>query len=113
MVKDDFHKTRALCTDTDEISIARDQAVFSLVYRLQEEVHRFSVSRMETAKRKTLTNSTLTKIDGIGAVKAKKILVHFGGLAGVKAASLDTLRVSPGISERDAKNIYEYFHGEK
>ena len=43
MVKDEFHKTRALCSDTEEISIAKEREVFSLVYRIQEEVHRYSV----------------------------------------------------------------------
>lgn len=110
MVKDDFHKTRALCDEEREISIARDKGVFSLVYRLQEEVHRFSVSKMEGAKRKTLTTSTLQKIDGIGEAKARAILKHFGGLAKVKTASADEIAAVKGISRADGKRIYEYFH---
>lgn len=112
MVKDDFHKTRALCTESDEISIAKDQSVFSLIYKLQEEVHRFSVSKMEGAKRKTLKTSVLTKINGIGEAKAKTLLTYFGGLAKVRDASTEQLAAVSGISERDAANIYKYFHGE-
>ena len=97
MVKDDFHKTRALCDEEREISIARDKGVFSLVYRLQEEVHRFSVTKMEGAKRKTLTTSTLQKIDGIGEAKARAILKHFGGLAKVKTASADAIAAVKGV----------------
>ncbi len=111
MVKDDFHKTRALCDEESEISIAREQSVFSLIYRIQEEVHRYSVSRMDSAKRKTLTTSSLERINGIGKAKAKALLTYFGGLAAVREASRDALMTVAGISRRDADNIYEYFHG--
>ena len=109
MVKDDFHKTRALCTDTEEISIARENEVFVLMYRLQEEVHRFTVSKMDSAKRKTLTHSSLTKIKGIGDSKAKALLSAFGGLGGVRAATLEELSAVKGISSSDAENIRKYF----
>lgn len=113
MVKDDFHKTRALCDEEREIGIAREQAVFSLIYRIQEEVHRYSVSRMESAKRKTLTTSSLEKINGIGKAKAKALLTYFGGLSRVREASREELMSVGGIGKRDADNIYEYFHGDQ
>ncbi len=109
MVKDDFHKTRALCTESEEISIARENAVFVFVYKLQEEVHRYTVSKMSQAKSKTLTKSSLTKIKGVGDAKAKALLKAFGGLGGVKNASLDEIVKVKGISRTDAENIVEYF----
>ncbi len=109
MVKDDFHKTRALCSEDGEISIARENAVFVLIYRLQEEVHRFTVSRMDAAKRKTLTHSSLTKIKGIGDAKAKALLAAFGGITGVKNATEEELSAVKGISRADAANIVEYY----
>ena len=54
MVKDDYHKTRALVSDIDEISIARDPSLFRFIYKLQEEVHRFTISKMKAAKLKTI-----------------------------------------------------------
>ena len=113
MVKDDFHKTRALCTEDGEISIARENAVFVLVYRIQEEVHRFTVSRMDAAKRKTLTHSTLTRIKGIGDAKAKALLAAFGGIAGVRNATEEEIAAVKGISRADAKNIREYYDSKK
>ena len=109
MVKDDFHKTRALCTECEEISIAKENALFVFIYKLQEEVHRFTVSKMSRAKSKTLTKSTLTKIKGIGDAKAKALLKAFGGYSGVKNASLDELVSVKGISRADAENIIDYF----
>jgi excinuclease ABC subunit C len=110
MVKDDYHKTRALCTETEEINVAREQAVFMLLYRIQEEVHRFTVSRMEGAKRKTLKTSSLEKIPGIGPVKAKALLKHFGTLGAVREAGVDLLATAKGVSQKDAEAVYRYYH---
>ena len=110
MVKDAFHKTRALCSDTEEISIARDRAVFTMIYRIQEEVHRFSVKRMSEAKSGTLRTSSLEKIPGVGRAKAKLLLSHFGGLAAVKKADKNALAEAPGIGPVLADEIYRYFH---
>ncbi len=112
MVKDEYHKTRALCTDTEEISIARERELYLLIYQIQEEVHRYTVSKMENAKRKTLKTSTLTKIDGIGDVKAKKLLTAFGGMGAIKRAEKEAIAAVRGISERDAEAVWRYFHNE-
>jgi len=110
MVKDEFHKTRALCTDVEEISIALDQGIYHLIYRIQEEVHRFSVKRMSEAKSKTLKTSSLEKIPGVGKQKAKLLLAHFGGLSAVARADERELTGAPGIGPALAREIYRYFH---
>ena len=109
MVKDDYHKTRALCTESDEINIARENALFMFIYKIQEEVHRFTVSKMGSAKRKTLTKSSLTKISGIGDVKAKTLLKHFGSITAIKNAGVDEIAEVKGICRADAENIRNYF----
>ena len=110
MVKDEYHKTRALCTDTEEISIAREQAVYTLLYRLQEEVHRFTVGKMENAKRKTLRTSVLTRIHGIGDAKAKKLLAAFGGMGALRKATVEQIAAVPGISQKDAEAVWKDLH---
>jgi excinuclease ABC subunit C len=109
MVKDDFHKTRALTDDDREISIAREQAVFQFVYKLQEEVHRYTITRMENAKAKSVKHSTLEQIDGIGTVKAKSLLAHFRSIAAVKKASREELMKVNGISAANADAILKYY----
>lgn len=109
MVKDDYHKTRALCSDSEEISIAKENALFMFIYKLQEEVHRFTVSRMDSAKRKTMTKSTLTNISGIGESKAKALMAHFGSITAIKNADLDALTSVKGISMANALSIIEYY----
>ena len=109
MVKDDYHKTRALCTDTEEINIARERAIFMLIYKIQEEVHRFTIGKVMNAKRSTMKHSSLEKIDGIGASKAKKLREAFGTMVALKNASEAEIAAIKGISASDAKNVYEYF----
>ncbi len=110
MVKDDYHKTRALCNESDEINIAKDKAVFMLVYKIQEEVHRYTVSKTMGGKRKTLRHSSLEKIEGIGPSKASKLLSHFGTLGALKVAQIAEISEVKGISRKDAEAVYEYFH---
>lgn len=112
MVKDDFHKTRALCTDVEEINIAREKAVFGLIYRIQEEVHRYTVGRTTNAKRATFKRSSLENIKGIGPAKAKALLAHFGTFSAIKSADIASLETVSGISRSDAENIYRYFNSE-
>ena len=109
MVKDDFHKTRALCTDREEINIAREQSIFVLIYKIQEEVHRFTVDKVMRSKKSSLTHSSLEKIEGIGPEKAKKILKELGTLAAVKNATEEELYKIKGISKTDAIKIHQYF----
>ena len=113
MVKDEYHKTRALTDDTSEISIAREQAVFQFVYKLQEEVHRYTIGRMEKAKSKTLKHSTLEKIDGIGTIKAKSLLAHFRSIAAIKKADKSELVRVPGISAANADAIIEFYKNQE
>ena len=105
MVKDDFHKTRALCDGENTISIANEQAVFQFVYKLQEEVHRFTVTKMRSKKQSTVKHSSLEKVKGIGPEKAKAILAKFGGLAAVKKASVQEIAQVKGVTLQNAQDI--------
>ena len=109
MVKDDFHKTRAITDGEREISIAQETGVYAFVYKLQEEAHRFAVKKSQSAKIKTLTHSSLEKINGIGPKKAK-LLLHSMPLFKIRKAEVDELCTVKGISRQDAENIYEYYH---
>ncbi len=110
MVKDEHHKTRTLTDEDGELNIARQADVFRLIYGIQEEVHRYTVSRMTNAKRKTLKKSSLEDIKGIGPAKAKAITDHFKSFAKVKAASEAELREVVGISEKDAEAVWRHLH---
>lgn len=110
MVKDDKHRTRALVgEDGDEIQIISEQQVYSLIYKIQEEVHRFTISKMMGGKRKAEKTSVLENVSGVGTAKAKALLAVFGGLSAIKQADISELCRVKGITESIAKNIKEYF----
>ena len=109
MAKDDYHKTRTLCDEENEISIAKEKQVYMFIYKLQEEVHRFTISKMRASKEKTMKKSSLEQIDGIGREKAKKLLAGFKSLSALKEASLDEIKAIKGISEKNAENVFNYF----
>jgi excinuclease ABC subunit C len=109
MVKDEYHKTRAITDGEREISIAREMDVYAFVYKLQEEAHRFAVKHTMGQKRKSLTHSSLEKISGIGEKKARALLSAMP-LKKIKTQEVSELSKIQGISENDARKIYDYFH---
>ncbi len=113
MVKDAFHKTRCLTDGEREISIAFDPAVFQFIYGIQEEVHRFSLSRMDAKRRKSVKRSVLCDIEGIGEKKATLLMKSFKSLRAVKEAQTDELSAVRGISRKDAEAIYQHFRKKK
>ncbi len=112
MVKDDYHKTRALTDGVGEISIAQESGVYGFIYNIQEEAHRFAYKTSQKSKISTLTRSSLEKIKGIGPKKAKLLLSTFT-LEDIKGKSEEELSLIKGLSDADAKNIFEYFRGKK
>ena len=108
MVKDDFHKTRALTDGKNEISIAKEFDLYAFIYNLQEEAHRFAVKSSSKAKIKTMTHSTLEKIEGIGPKKAKALLAAMP-LGKIRTATIEELSSVKGIGVADAERIYKYF----
>ena len=113
MVKDDYHKTRALTDGEGDISIAKEQGLYSFIYKIQEEAHRFAVKSVQSAKRKTLRRSSLEEIPGIGPKKARLLLSHFGSLSGISELSAEELTALRGISATDAEAIVGYFRKKK
>jgi len=110
MVKDEYHKTRALSSDTEDISIAREQTVFNFIYKLQEEVHRFTITKMSNSRSKAIKRSSLEDIEGIGPAKAKALLSHFKTISKIKEADISDISAVKGISNADAERIVGYFN---
>ncbi len=110
LVKDVHHKTRALCDEENDIGIAHEQAVFIFLYKLQEEVHRYAVSRTMGAKQRSLRHSTLEDVAGIGKERAKRLLAYFGNMTRIKEASVEELCAVRGMTLPAAEALYAYYH---
>ena len=55
-------------------------------------------------------NSLLDQIDGIGAIRKRALLNHFGSARAVESASLDEIKSVEGVEVKVAKKIYNFFH---
>ena len=110
MVKDNKHRTRAVALSGGEIEINSHRRVFTLVSDIQEEVHRFAITYHHKKHTKSTLKTSLTNIDGIGDRKAKLLLKHFKTIAAIKSADVKALSQVQGISQKDAQNVFEYYH---
>ena len=57
-----------------------------------------------------IRKSLLDQIDGIGSIRKRALLNHFGSARAVEAASLDELTLVEGIEQSVAKKIHNFFH---
>ena len=110
MVKDDKHRTRAIATGGREIQINNLQAAFNLVTKIQDEVHRFSVSFMHTKHKKKTYSSELLSVKGIGEKKAAKLLIKYKTKENLQKATIEELALTAGVSLETAKELYEVIH---
>ncbi|MBE6866553.1 MAG: excinuclease ABC subunit UvrC [Ruminococcaceae bacterium] len=113
MVKDSKHRTRAMVGRDGEIAIAMHKGIFKFVTEIQDEVHRFSIEYQRRSRKSKSYAVTLTKIPGIGEKKAENLMRKFKTVANVKAAEMNDLIEADGISYKDARNVYYYFHDEE
>lgn len=110
MVKDNKHRTRAIALNGGEIEINSHRGVFTLVSSIQEEVHRFAITYHHKKHKKSTLSTSLTKINGIGDSKAKALLKHFKTVTKIKEADVKELAEVPSISEKNAQEIYNFYH---
>lgn len=112
MVKDKYHKTRTLTDGKNEISIAKDNILYSFIYKIQEEVHRFTFSKMDAARRKRMKKLELTSVKGVGEAKAAAIYEKFKTIDNLKNATLEELCTVKGINKEIAQNLIDYLNSE-
>lgn len=112
MVKDDKHRTRAIAVTGGEIAINSNRSAFTLISKIQDEVHRYAIGFHRQRRKKSVISSTLSSIEGVGPTRAKKLMKHFLTVGAVAKAELKELEAVPGVTKPVAKNIYKFFHEE-
>jgi len=106
--KDDRHNTNVLVGGYPlrEIEIKKDSYLFLLLTRMQDEVHRYTISYHKDIRSKGALSSILDNIDGIGEVRKKNILKKYKTVTKMKEASIEEL--SEIMPLNVAKDFYEY-----
>ncbi len=106
MVKNDKHQTRALMNENrEELDISEN--LKNLITRFQDTVHDTAITYHRKVREKEITKSELDEINGIGDVKKQILLKHFGSVSKIKEATIEDLKQVKGISEKNAKEIFE------
>lgn len=114
LVKDDFHKTRGIIYKNREINLDKDSLAFKLIYRIQEEAHRFAISYHRSLRSKDMFKSELDGINLIGEKRKINLMKYFGSISKIKAASIEELNKVPGMTQKASESLYNHFNkGEK
>ena len=78
--------------------------------RLRDEAHRFAITTHRAKRAKGIRKSLLDQIEGIGSIRKRSLLNHFGSANAVESASFDEIKSVEGVEEKVAKKIYNFFH---
>jgi len=89
----------------DPVILARSSEGLYLLQRLRDEAHRFAISHHRSRRSKTMVESVLDDIPGLGEVRRKTLLKHFGSLKKLRAATVEEIAQVPGIGTRTATAI--------
>ena len=108
MVKDSKHKTRAITSDGSIISIKSNKRAYNLIYKIQEEVHRYSINYHRSLNTKKGITSELLNINGVGPSRAKALFKKFKSIE--KISSLTVKELSSVVPTSVAEKIYFYYN---
>lgn len=106
--KDDHHRTNEL-VDGDTLKvydIPKNSDIFHYLTRIQDEVHRFTITYHKTLRDKGSIGSILDDIEGIGNVRKKELIKKYGSIKKIKEASVEEL--TGILPEGVAKNLKNY-----
>ncbi len=93
-----------------EYKFQKNDPTLFFLQRIRDESHRFAISAHRAKRKKGISKSLLDQIEGIGSIRKRALLNHFGSARGVESASLDEIKSVEGVEDKVAKKIYNFFH---
>ena len=84
-----------------------------MIYKIQEEAHRFAINYHRSLRNKDMFKSELDDIPLIGEKRKNNLLKYFKSLDKIKKASVDELKEVSGMDIRSAESLYNHFNGVK
>ncbi len=113
MVKDSRHRTAAIATGGARVDFNVKRKAFTLVYNIQEEVHRYAIAYHHKKHSKNAKSLLLCEIDGIGQKRAAALLKHFSTMDAIANADVEQLINVKEINITAANAVYKAFHPDK
>lgn len=113
LVKNDKHKTKGIVYKDSIIDLDVNSNIYKFLYEIQEETHRFAITYHKNLRSKELSKSILDEIDGVGDIRKKNLLMHFGSISNIKKASIEEINRVDSIDKKTAEKIYTFFNSSK
>ena len=98
---------------TYPVILPRSSEALFMLQRVRDEAHRFAITLHRNRRSKGMVDSILDDVPGLGPVKKKAVLAHFGSLKKVTEADVAELAQVPGIGPVQAQQIWEFLNVEK
>ena len=94
----------------EPIMLRRDSAGLQLLQRVRDEAHRFAVGFHRQRRDAKARESIFDTLPGVGPVRRRALLRHFGSAERFLAASQEELEGVPGMPAKTARAIYAQLH---
>ena len=91
----------------DPVILPRTSEGLYLLQRVRDEAHRFAITHHRGRRSKSMVESLLDDVPGLGDVRRKAVIKHFGSLKALRAASVDDVLEVSGIGPATASAIVE------
>ena len=89
----------------DPVILPRTSEGLYLLQRIRDEAHRFAINHHRSRRSKSMVESLLDDVPGLGEVRRKSLLKRFGSLKKLRAATVEEIAEVPGIGTRTAEAI--------
>ena len=96
-----------LPNSSEPIIFPRHSEALYLLQKIRDEAHRFAINFHRSKRSKVMLESLLDEVAGLGEIRRKSLLTHFGSVTALKAATVEELAVVPGIGKKMAKTIID------
>ena len=101
-----------LPNSSEPVIFPRHSEALYLLQKLRDEAHRFAINFHRSKRSKVMLESLLDEVPGLGEIRRKSLLSHFGSVSALKAATIDELAVVPGIGKKMAKTIIDQINSQ-
>jgi excinuclease ABC subunit C len=95
----------------DPIVLARNSTALFLLVRVRDEAHRFAITYNRELRRRARLRSVLDDVEGIGPVRRRALLRHFGSLRQIRAASVEELATVKRMNRDLAAEVRRHLDG--
>ncbi|MFO6453309.1 MULTISPECIES: excinuclease ABC subunit UvrC [unclassified Aeromicrobium] len=96
--------------DEDPVILPRTSEGLYLLQRVRDEAHRFAITHHRQRRSKSMVESLLDPVPGLGETRRRALMKHFGSVKKLRAATAEEITIVPGIGPATAESIVAALH---